>query len=73
MKARRGPIIAVASEGVTGIHHHADDVIHVPRTMDMLQPILNIIPLQLPAYHAPVALGRDVDQPRHLSKSVTVE
>lgn len=73
MQARRGPIIAVASEGDTGIHHHADDVIHVPRTVDMLQPILNIIPLQLLSYHAAVALGRDVDKPRNLAKSVTVE
>lgn len=73
VKARRGPIIAVATEGDTGIHHHADDVIHVPRTVDMLQPILNIIPLQLLSYHAAVALGRDVDKPRNLAKSVTVE
>lgn len=73
VKARKGPIIAVASEGDTEIHHHADDVIYVPRTVDMLQPILNIIPLQLLSYHAAVALGRDVDKPRNLAKSVTVE
>ena len=73
VRARRGPIIAVATEGDTRIHHHADDVIHVPRTVDMLQPILNIIPLQLLSYHAAVALGRDVDKPRNLAKSVTVE
>ncbi|MES2705212.1 MAG: glutamine--fructose-6-phosphate transaminase (isomerizing) [Verrucomicrobiota bacterium] len=73
IKARRGPVIAVATEGDGGIHDHADDVIHVPRTIDMLQPILNIIPLQLLAYYAAVALGRDVDKPRNLAKSVTVE
>ncbi len=73
VRARKGPIIAVATEGDEEIHHHADDIIYVPRTMDMLQPILNIIPLQLLAYHAAVALGRDVDKPRNLAKSVTVE
>lgn len=73
VKARKGPIIAVATEGDTEIQDHADDVIYVPRSIDMLQPILNIIPLQLLAYHAAVALGRDVDKPRNLAKSVTVE
>ena len=73
VRARKGPIIAVATEGDEEIHHHADDVIYVPRTVEMLQPILNIIPLQLFAYHAAVALGRDVDKPRNLAKSVTVE
>jgi glutamine---fructose-6-phosphate transaminase (isomerizing) len=73
VKARKGPVIAVATEGDTEIKHHADDVIYVPRTVDMLQPILNIIPLQLFSYHAAVALGRDVDKPRNLAKSVTVE
>lgn len=73
VRARKGPIIAVATEGDEEIHHHADDVIYVPRTIDMLQPILNIIPLQLLAYHSAVALGRDVDKPRNLAKSVTVE
>ena len=73
IKARRGPVIAVATEGDTEIQNHADDVIFVPRTVEMLQPILNIIPLQLLSYHAAVALGRDVDKPRNLAKSVTVE
>ncbi|MDB6072128.1 MAG: glmS [Verrucomicrobiales bacterium] len=73
VRARKGPIIAVATEGDEEIRHHADDVIYVPRTVEMLQPILNIIPLQLFAYHAAVALGRDVDKPRNLAKSVTVE
>jgi glucosamine--fructose-6-phosphate aminotransferase (isomerizing) len=73
VKARKGPVIVVATEGDEEIKHHADDVIYVPRTVDMLQPILNIIPLQLLSYHAAVALGRDVDKPRNLAKSVTVE
>ncbi len=73
IKARKGPVIAVATEGDTEIKHHADDIIFVPRTIEMLQPILNIIPLQLLSYHAAVALGRDVDKPRNLAKSVTVE
>ncbi len=73
VKARKGRIIAVANEGDTEICDHADDVIYVPRTIDMLQPILNIIPLQLLSYYTAVALGRDVDKPRNLAKSVTVE
>ncbi|HWB04495.1 MAG TPA: glutamine--fructose-6-phosphate aminotransferase, partial [Verrucomicrobiales bacterium] len=73
VKARKGPVIAVATEGDAEIKHHADDIIFVPRTVEMLQPILNVIPLQLLAYHAAVALGRDVDKPRNLAKSVTVE
>jgi glucosamine--fructose-6-phosphate aminotransferase (isomerizing) len=73
IRARKGPVIAVATEGDDEIRHHADDVIYVPRTVEMLQPILNIIPLQLMSYYAAVALGRDVDKPRNLAKSVTVE
>ncbi len=73
VKARKGPVIVVATDGDEAIKAHANDVIYVPRTVDMLQPILNIIPLQLFSYHAAVALGRDVDKPRNLAKSVTVE
>ncbi len=73
IRARKGPIIAIATEGDEEIRHHADEVIYVPGTVEMLQPILSIIPLQLLAYHAAVALGRDVDKPRNLAKSVTVE
>ena len=51
----------------------ADDIIYVPETMELLEPLLNTIPLQLFAYHIAVALGRDVDRPRNLAKSVTVE
>ena len=73
IKARRGPVIAIATDDDPSIEKHADDVIRVPRTLEMLQPILHVIPLQLLAYHTAVALGRDVDKPRNLAKSVTVE
>ena len=73
VRARRGPVIAVATEGDREIAHHADDVIFVPKTIEMLQPILSVVPLQLLAYHTATALGRDVDKPRNLAKSVTVE
>jgi glucosamine--fructose-6-phosphate aminotransferase (isomerizing) len=74
IKARKGPIICVTSDGcaekLKGI---ANDVIVVPRTPDYISPILTVIPLQLFAYHLAVELGRDVDKPRNLAKSVTVE
>jgi glucosamine--fructose-6-phosphate aminotransferase (isomerizing) len=73
IKARSGPVVAIASEGDEEIGRHVDDVILVPKTVECLQPILNAIPLQLLSYHAAVALGRDVDKPRNLAKSVTVE
>ena len=73
IKARGGPVIAVAEEGDSKIQGLADAVLHVPRTHELLQPILNVIPLQLFSYHTAVALGRDVDKPRNLAKSVTVE
>ncbi|MBI4085190.1 MAG: glutamine--fructose-6-phosphate transaminase (isomerizing) [Candidatus Liptonbacteria bacterium] len=73
VKARRGPIIAVATEGDKKIKEIADDVIYIPKTLEMLTPILSVVPLQLFAYHFGVARGLDVDQPRNLAKSVTVE
>ncbi len=73
VKARRGRVIAVVSEGDTKIEKLADYVIPIPTTLDMLQPIISIIPLQLLAYHIAVMRGCDVDQPRNLAKSVTVE
>lgn len=72
-KARGGIVIAVASEGDTAIADEADHVIYVPQASPMLQPIINVIPLQLLAYHIAVWRGADVDQPRNLAKSVTVE
>jgi len=73
IKARGGPVIAVAQEGDVKVKGLADAVLEVPKTHELLQPILNVIPLQLFSYHTAVALGRDVDKPRNLAKSVTVE
>ncbi|MEO5885583.1 MAG: glutamine--fructose-6-phosphate transaminase (isomerizing) [Candidatus Limnocylindrales bacterium] len=72
-RARDARIIAVATEGDTAITSYADDVCWVPDTHEMLSPVLAIIPLQLFAYHVAMARGTDVDQPRNLAKSVTVE
>jgi len=72
-RARRAPVIALASEGDEGLLHLTDDIIYVPRTIEMLSPILNVVPLQLFAYHMAVARGLDPDKPRNLAKSVTVE
>ena len=73
IRARQGPIIALATEGDKGIKKVADDVIYLPPALDLLNPILASIPLQLFAYHIAVARGCDVDKPRNLAKSVTVE
>jgi glutamine---fructose-6-phosphate transaminase (isomerizing) len=73
IKARGGPVIAVACRGDTAVGRLADDLIEVPETDEFLQPILTVIPLQLLAYHIAVARGCDVDKPRNLAKSVTVE
>jgi glucosamine--fructose-6-phosphate aminotransferase (isomerizing) len=73
IKARGGPVIAVVGEGDTRAAGLADDLIHVPNAPDFLQPIVSIIPLQLLAYHIAVIRGCDVDKPRNLAKSVTVE
>ena len=73
IKARGGQIIAVATPGDERIKQAADEVIYIPKTLEMLTPILASIPLQLFAYHMAVLNGRDVDKPRNLAKSVTVE
>ena len=73
VRARGGRIIAVATEGDTGIRRYSDHVIYVPDTLEPLQPLLSVVPLQLIAYHAAVARGCNVDKPRNLAKSVTVE
>jgi glucosamine--fructose-6-phosphate aminotransferase (isomerizing) len=74
VKARKGPIIAVTSgNGAKQLKDLAADIIEVPNTIECLSPVLTVIPLQLLAYHLAVALGRDVDKPRNLAKSVTVE
>ena len=73
IKARNGPVIAVVGEGDTQAAKLADDIIEVPAVEEFLQPIITSIPLQLLAYHIAVARGCDVDKPRNLAKSVTVE
>ena len=74
VKARKGPIIAVTSgNGAKQLKDLAADIIEVPDVIDCLSPVLTVIPLQLLAYHLAVELGRDVDKPRNLAKSVTVE
>jgi glucosamine--fructose-6-phosphate aminotransferase (isomerizing) len=66
-------VIAIATEGDEEIKQRADHVIYIPPTQQMLMPILTIIPLQLLAYYIAILRGCDVDQPRNLAKSVTVE
>ena len=73
IKARKGPVIAVATKGNKEIAEVVDDVLYVPKTLEMLTPILSVIPLQLFAYYIAVARGLDPDKPRNLAKSVTVE
>jgi glucosamine--fructose-6-phosphate aminotransferase (isomerizing) len=73
VKARGGTVIAVGTAGDEFLASKADHVIHVPPTSPFLSPVLNVIPLQLFAYHVAVRRGADVDQPRNLAKSVTVE
>jgi glutamine---fructose-6-phosphate transaminase (isomerizing) len=73
IKARGGPVIAVVEEGDYQVAELADDVIEIPPTADFLQPVVAAVPLQLLAYHIAVLRGCDVDKPRNLAKSVTVE
>jgi glucosamine--fructose-6-phosphate aminotransferase (isomerizing) len=73
VKARGGVVIAIMTEGDTEIAKRVTHAIPIPATNQLLMPILMSIPLQLLAYHIAVLLGADVDQPRNLAKSVTVE
>lgn len=73
VKARKGPVLAIATEGNESIKDLADDVIYIPKTLEMLTPMLSVIPLHLFAYFIATALDHDVDKPRNLAKSVTVE
>jgi len=73
IKARSGSVIAIATSGNNKIKRLVNDVIYIPKTLEMLTPVLSIIPLQLLAYHIGVLRGCDVDKPRNLAKSVTVE
>jgi glucosamine--fructose-6-phosphate aminotransferase (isomerizing) len=73
VRARGGVVIAVATEGDANIRRYSDHVVYVPHVAEPLQPLLTVVPLQLLAYHAAVARGCNVDKPRNLAKSVTVE
>ncbi|MEM9555053.1 MAG: glutamine--fructose-6-phosphate transaminase (isomerizing) [Acidobacteriota bacterium] len=73
VKARDGQVIAITDRAIDEVDEHADEVIRVPAVGRLLQPIVNVVPLQLLAYHIGVRRGCDVDQPRNLAKSVTVE
>ncbi len=73
VKARGAFVVAVAFEDDEEVAKHADEVMRIPRVPDLLSPVVSIIPLQLLAYHVAVARGHDIDQPRNLAKSVTVE
>ena len=73
VRARDARVVVVATEGDEGIKRHADDVLYVPQTLEVLSPLLVSVPLQLFAYHTAVARECNVDQPRNLAKSVTVE
>jgi glucosamine--fructose-6-phosphate aminotransferase (isomerizing) len=73
VRARGGHIIAIATDGDDRIARHADELIRVPATPELLSPIVNVVPMQFLAYYAAVARGCDVDKPRNLAKSVTVE
>ncbi len=73
VKARKGKVIALVTEGDDTISRIADEVIELPKTIECLEPLLATIPLQLLAYHIAVCKGKNVDQPRNLAKSVTVE
>jgi len=73
IKSRKGPVIAIATEGDSLIKDIADEIIEVPETLDFLYPLLTVVPCQLLAYHCARFLNRDIDKPRNLAKSVTVE
>jgi glucosamine--fructose-6-phosphate aminotransferase (isomerizing) len=73
VKARSGRVIAIVSEGDTELEGIADFTIEIPDTLEALTPLLTTIPLQLLSYHIAVMRGCNVDQPRNLAKSVTVE
>ena len=73
IKSRKGKIIAIVSEGDKEVREIADHIIEVPDTIESITPFMTVIPLQLLSYHIAVMLGKDVDQPRNLAKSVTVE
>jgi len=73
IKSRKGPIIAIMTQADEKVREMADETIEIPHTLDYLYPILAVVPCQLLAYHCASLLKRDIDKPRNLAKSVTVE
>ena len=73
IKARGGPVIAIATEGDAEIGNRADDIVYIPEVPEYLQPLVAVVPLQLLAYYIALMRGCDVDKPRNLANSVTVE
>lgn len=73
IKARKGPVIAIGTRGNKGLEKFVNDLVYIPKTLEILTPLLAVIPLQLLAYYIGVLRGCDVDKPRNLAKSVTVE
>ncbi|MFP3928257.1 MAG: SIS domain-containing protein, partial [Desulfobacteraceae bacterium] len=73
IKSRKGPVIAIATQGDERVKEMADETIEIPPTLDYLYPMLSVVPCQLLAYHCARFLNRDIDKPRNLAKSVTVE
>ncbi len=73
IKARKGPVIAIGTRGNKGLEKFVNDLVYIPKTLEILTPLLSVIPLQLLAYYVGVLRGCDVDKPRNLAKSVTVE
>jgi len=73
IKSRKGPVIAIATKGDDDLREIVDDVIEIPKTLDFLNPILAVVPCQLLSYYCASLLNRDIDKPRNLAKSVTVE
>ena len=73
VKARDAVVIGIAAEGDTELEKYIDHVIYIPNTDELLIPLLTVVPLQLLAYYAAITRGCDVDKPRNLAKSVTVE
>ena len=72
-KARRSPLVAVATDGDDLVTKHVDEVLRIPWSDEAFTPFLSVIPLQQFAYHVALLRGREIDQPRNLAKSVTVE
>ena len=73
IKARSGKIVAITTDDTIEVEKYANDTIYIPKTLELLTPLLSVIPLQLLAYYTGAKKGFDVDRPRNLAKSVTVE